>query len=537
MTESLNDIAAAVQKRADELLEDEVKKRELQPEFIKQCLDANERGDGCLYASMHRGRYLYNTTPKDGEWLSWGGHVWEIDRLRKSLAAVEECAIEYQQQADILQQEIIEKSIDKDHADAWKITVKDQYKKRVNRLRSANGAVKVLYWAPVVAQDMACQESDFDKHPWLLPVKNGVIDLRTGALTMGRPGDLLSRALDLDYDPRADYTDWQKFVDEVCGSDELAKFVKRALGYACTGFSIEQFIFVFVGPGRNGKGVLFDLIGEVMRPYYHVISRAMIIEQRSEPSPSAASEHMYSLLGKRIVVGAETNKGQKIDAGSVKSLTGDDDIKCRPNFKSEIVFKSTHTLFLHTQYVPVGLTRDFALQQRLLKIEFPLMYVDDPEEESRKKPALAARFRKKDKFLKEKLRSIKPGILTWLVEGAREWHEHGLAPPASILEAVQQLADEEDYVGRFLRDCLEHHPGDQIIRISTGDMYEAFRWWWSLNMDESEKRMPAMKTINSTIRDKGHNVEAVGGRTWLYGHTVKQEIKYEITAFVESNKR
>ena len=164
------------------------------------------------------------------------------------------------------------------------------------------------------------------------------------------------------------------------------------------------------------------------------------------------------------------------------------------------------------------------------------MYVDDPEAEARKTPAMAARFRKKDPSLKDKLRQIKPGILRWLVEGAREWRENGLAPPASIIDAVQQMADEEDFVGRFMRDCLLSHPGDSIIRVATGDMYEAFRWWWNLNMDESEKRMPSMKAINSAIRDKGHLVEATGGRTWIYGHSIKQEITDEIAEF-NANRR
>lgn len=536
MTDSIEDIAAQVQRRAAELTPNK-EQPPLEQSFIKACLDANERGDGCMFATIHRGKFLYNTTPKDGEWFAWNGHVWKKDEFRLALAAIEDCAIEYQQQADILKEEIKLEEIDKDHEDAWKLALHKKYQSRADRLRSKDGAAKVLHWAPVVDPSMACRESDFDKQHWLLPAKNGIIDLRTGALIYGRPEDLLTRSLDIDYDPKADYTAWQEFITEVSGCPEVAAFIKRTMGYAITGHSYEQFIWVFTGPGRNGKGVMFDLIGDVMRQYYHVISRAMLIEQRTEPGPSAASEHKYSLMGKRIIVGAETNKGQKLDSGAVKGLTGDDDIVCRPNFKSEITFHPTHTLFLHTQYVPVGLTRDFALIQRLFKIEFPYMYVDDPDAEAKKSPAMASRFRKKDPTLKEKLRKIKPGILRWLVEGTREWAEIGLAPPESITKAVEELANEEDYVGRFMSDCLVHFPGDQEIRTTTTEVYNAFRWWWSINMDEAEKRIPAMKTINGVFRDKGYIVDAVGGRTWLYSHAVNQEITQEVAAFIASNGR
>lgn len=527
----IKSMADKVNERAKVLLPQQTRP-EIDKDYIKQCLDANERGDGTLFASLHKGNYLYNTTPKEGEWYKWAGHVWQVDDYRSSLAAVEDAALEYQALGDALQQEIRDQEIDKDHAEAWKLELHKKYKARVDRLRSAAGAIKVLFWAPIVQPKMACREEDFDKDPYLLPVLNGVIDLRTSVLTDGRPADLLTRTIDLEYDPHADYTPWQEFVDYICDDKEVSAFIKRIFGYAVTGNSYEQFIFLFTGPGRNGKGVLFDLIGDVMRSYYHVISRAMILEQRNEPSPSAASEHKYSLLGKRIIVGAETNKNQRIDAGAVKSLTGDDDINCRPNFKSEVTFKPSHTLFLHTNHVPVGLTRDFALVQRLIKIEFPFMFVDDPVAEGKKKPSMADRFRKKDTTLKETLRKCKPGILTWLVEGAKEWKEQGLRPPQAILDSVSKLAEEEDYIGQFVLCCLERHESSEV-RVRCTEMYDAFRWWWAQNMDESEKRIPAMKTINQDIRSRGIVVDKSGGKTWIFNHAIAPEIEDEVREFMQ----
>lgn len=533
--QDIGQVADAVRRRAEELAV-AAAPVELEAAFIKSCLDLNERGDGILFAALCRMGFRYNTTPKDGEWYTWAGHVWQRDDFRRAFAAVEQVALEYQAMMEPLQRDIDDLGMNslpsrdqKQHPDGWKLSLCASYKKRIDRLRTVVGAGKVLEWAPVVDESIACRESDFDKQPHLLPVKNGVVDLRTGVLTGGRPDDLLTRALDIDYDPHADYQEWVDFIAEITDDPEVAAFIKRSLGYGSTGYSHEQHIWVFTGPGRNGKGVLFDLIGDVMRPYYHVISRGMLIEQRSEPSPSAASEHKYSLLGQRIVVGSETNRGQRIDAGAVKGLTGDDDIVCRPNFKSEITFKPSHTLFLHTNHVPRGLTMDFALVQRLLKIEFPFMYVDDPEAEEKMKPLMAGRFRKKDPNLKAKLRKNKAGILRWLVEGAMEWYQGGLAPPASITDAVRSLAEDEDYTGRFVKDCLVRMDGD--TRLSCQDMYNVFKWWWAQNEeDQASKRIPAMKTINGQLRERGIQVEMVGGKTWIYGYSVDLEIINEVNA-------
>ena len=72
---------------------------DLDDSFVKSCLDANERGDGVLYATLHNGRYLYNTTPKDGSWMRWTGIVWEQDDFRDAFHAVESVALQYEQRS------------------------------------------------------------------------------------------------------------------------------------------------------------------------------------------------------------------------------------------------------------------------------------------------------------------------------------------------------------------------------------------------------------------------------------------------------
>ncbi len=536
MTEpkSQQEIARAVRDRAEELLGRE-EREPLDPIFIKQCLDANERGDGVLYATLYKDQFIYNVTPEKGEWYRWMNHVWQADDKERSFGAVEQCALEYLRMAMELQQEIDEHGIDKNHEDAWKLRLLETYKKRVNRLRSENGARKALYWSKIVDPKMACRESEFNKKPLLLPVQNGVIDLRTGALTNGRPADLMTKCLDLDYDPHADYEPWHKLLVEISDSEEVAGFLKRSFGCAITGHAFEQFIWVFIGPGRNGKGIMFNMIGSVLGPFYHELNAAMLIEQRNTPGPNAASEHMYSLMGKRLIVGSETNKGQKINGQAIKLLTGTDKITCRPNFRAEISFDPTHSLFLRTNHIPYGLTSDFALVERLLLILFPFRYVDDVEEAKRKWPGHADVFRKKDPKLQEKMMAYRPGILRWLVEGCLEWQEKGLCPPASILDGVTKLAREEDHIGEFIIDVLIHKPDDKELRLQCTTMYSAFKWWWSVNMDSRDQRIPAMKTITKSLRERGFIVDKSGGKTWIYYMAINHEVALEVDEFARNS--
>jgi putative DNA primase/helicase len=538
MSTKAADIAAQVAARAAGLMPEEEKKP-LDDIFVNSCLSANERGDGVMYASLHQGDYLFNTTRKDGKWYVWAGHVWEEDDFRRSFAAVEDCAVEYERLLKQVKQDIIDEDIDKKHIDAWKLKHRDKLQSRVDRLRGEAGVNKTLTWAPVVDLAMACREDDFNKRPMLLPCPNGVINLTTGELETGRPADRMSMAIDVPYDKHADYELWHTTLCEVCGSEEVANFLKRSFGYAITGHAFEQYIWVFLGSGRNGKGIIFNLIGEILGPFYHEISKAMILEQRNPPTANAASEHLYSLLGKRIIVGAETNKGQKIDAAAVKELTGEDRVKCRPNFSSELNFLPSHTLFLHTNHPPVGLTSDFAMVQRLLLIDFPYRYVDDVEGEKKKYPRHADTFKKKNKHLKKELMANKAGILRWLVEGCLEWQKIGLAPPQSILSAVNKLARDEDYVGQFVADCLAEIPEGITAerRIPCTTMYTAFEWWWNMNQDQQERRIPAMKTINKELRERGFTVEKAGGKTWVYDYQISYDVALDIDKWVAGGRK
>lgn len=529
-----SEIFQQVTARAAALLPDD-EAPDLDVKFIKQCLDENERGDGVLYASLHRGRHLFNTTPEKGEWYTWNGNVWTVDnKSHMAIAAVEQCSLEYLRAQELLQRDVNEQGIaEKRSKDGWMLKLIDKYASRINRLRSENGAKKCLSWAPIVDPHMSVKEEEFDQQPWLIPVLNGVINMRTGMLESGRPEDRLTRAINIEYDPRADYRPWQEFVTEIADSEEVANFIRRSFGYAATGNVYEQFIWVFTGPGRNGKGLLFNGIGSVLGPYYHELNPSMLLEQRFDPSPGAASEHLYSLFGKRIIVGSETNKGQKTDLAAIKRLTGDDPITCRPNFRSEMTFLPTHSLFLRTNHVPIGFTADFAMAQRFLKVEFPWRYVDDVEAEKRKYPNFADRFRKKDPRLKDRLMSPqgKQAILKWLVDGCLEWQQVGISPPQMIIDGIREHAREEDYISTFYEDALfrepELAPGTKPAKMSCTEVYHLFCWWWSINFDPRENRVPALRTLTGALRERGFKIEKSGGRFWLFDHVFKPEFYQE----------
>ena len=541
-------------------------------DFVRDCYAANERGDGLLLAALLHNKFLYVTTPdKKGEWYFWDSHVWQPDEFDSCYNMVETAARAYEEFAFDIENkkdaeleilaaareekiaEIKQKHNDDDARQKienllkkplpvppWMVATIKNYRDRAWKLRGKSKIATTLFMAPRVDARIATVTEELDQKEWLLPAANGVIDLQRGIIVDGRPDDLLTRRIDVTYNVDADYTFWQSIVDDICidpllpSTQDMPTFLKRFFGAAITGNINEEYLAVFIGPGRNGKGTILGAIADIIGPYYHEANRSLFIEQKNEPPPSATSEHMFALMGKRLVVGAETNKGQKIDGGLIKKLTGGNKINFRRNYGSEKISTATHTLVLETNNIPYGLTKEFSLVQRLLLIELSYRYVDDIEAEETKYPALKGKFKQKDKYLKQKLKSkaCREGILKWLVEGCLEWQRDGLCVPDCIIQSRNDLQEKEDYLGQFLAEIMEHCPDQETMRMDFKNFYKAFEYFWKENIDDrsngSSVKPPHKNSISKSMREMGYVVEKIGGKLWVKHFKIKDLLALEI---------
>jgi P4 family phage/plasmid primase-like protien len=91
--------------------------------------------------------------------------------------------------------------------------------------------------------------------PYLLCVKNGVIDLRTGAHTEHSPDYLMTMGLDKIYDPEAEFPNILKFLNDIV---EDPKDIDTILDFLATCIIRKPYdIFLeLIGTGANGKGRL-----------------------------------------------------------------------------------------------------------------------------------------------------------------------------------------------------------------------------------------------------------------------------------------
>ena len=96
--------------------------------------------------------------------------------------------------------------------------------------------------------------SEIDADPFLLGVRNGVVDLREGVYRPARRDDYVTKSAGVAYDGEARCPYWIAFLEKIFADDaELIAYVRRVAGYALTGFTGEEVLFVFWGTGENGK--------------------------------------------------------------------------------------------------------------------------------------------------------------------------------------------------------------------------------------------------------------------------------------------
>jgi putative DNA primase/helicase len=60
----------------------------------------------------------------------------------------------------------------------------------------------------------------------------------------------------------------------------------------------------------------------------------------------------------------------------------------------------------------------------------------------------------RDTDLADKLRNEAPGILRWILDGARHFAAEGLTPPQAVRAATDAYRADEDTIGRFIADVL-----------------------------------------------------------------------------------
>lgn len=399
-------------------------------------------------------------------WFAWDGRRWKQDDAEVVVRAMNLSRLIHKE-ADVWRSKKAKSADEKqkygkiaEQLEAW--AKKSEMQGTINA--ALNLAKKVL----------SVDASFVDTHQWLLNVRNGTVDLRTGKLKPHDPDDLITRLIDIEYDPEAMCPVWEEVLLRVTreeGKDyaPIVRFMQRWFGYAMTGSTREQKFVVHWGDGSNGKSTILDTIASVMGDYAGVAAPGLLMSADRSRHPT----EIAALFGRRMVTAHESGEGNALREDFIKQATGGDKLTARFMNKDFFEFEPTHKLQLLTNHKPIIKGQDSGIWRRVLLVPYITKF-GDPDEVVQG----FAHF-VKDTKVTERLQREKPGVLAWLISGCVEWYRDGLNPPEAVLAASKDYQTEQDRVKQFVNEVCETGD-DEWCYLSNGNhegIYPAYNRW------------------------------------------------------------
>lgn len=301
-------------------------------------------------------------------------------------------------------------------------------------------------WDILVSKDF----DDFNRNPYLVNVRNGLLDIRDMSFKEHTPSYLSTVQLNVEYNPQVDCPQFKKFLNEVLDC-KLIPLVQEIVGYLLTTNTASQKAFVFWGPARTGKstllwGVEYLLLGKKNVsniPWQEIGDKFKTAE----------------LLGKLANVFSDLPSKSIDDTGIFKVVTGEDYLMAEKKNKNPFKFKPFARLVFSCNELPRNyVDRTEGFYRRLIIVPFNRQIEKN----------------KIDKALKYKFQREKEGIFNWALEGLKRLYENNFEFSENELTdgVKKEYKRENNNVISFVEECCEL---DGLFSCSRIEIYEAYK--------------------------------------------------------------
>lgn len=284
--------------------------------------------------------------------------------------------------------------------------------------------------------------------------------------------------------PFAGLRDWKeapifsKFLADICVTEEgeqnlaMANLLQEMFGYCIFPNSKRAISFFLSGAGRNGKGVLLDLLR-------HILNKKRVTNLSLSDMTSSRFA-TSTLVGMLLNISDETNTQREAVSDMFKKLVASDSISAERKFGASFQYKPRCKFLFNVNGVPTFDSFGHAMRERIIAIPFFRTFSED----------------ERDYDIGEKMvKSEMPFIVSWAMEGLRRlrnnrWKFTKFEESNELLDTFEHLSDP---FSEFLADW---EVSTEPVRYS--DFYSVYEMWCKTH----GRRAASSRKIGIRIREK-----------------------------------
>lgn len=298
---------------------------------------------------------------------------------------------------------------------------------------------------------------DLDADCYLLNTPEATYDLRKGmsGARAHDPTDFITKITAVSPNGKGAELWEAALLKFFCRDEELINYVQQICGLAAVGKVFVEALIIAYGDGSNGKSTFWNTVSRVLGLYAGNLSAdALTTGCRRNLKPE-----MAETKGKRLILAAELQEGQRLNDSMVKQLCSTDEIFAEKKFKDPFAFTPCHTLVLYTNHLPKVSASDDGIWRRLIVVPFKAKISRDGD------------IKNYSDYLFE---NAGGAVLRWIIEGAEKVikKDFAIEAPAIVTEAIKAYRDKNNWFQHFLDDCCEV---DETFSTGSQELYRVYQ--------------------------------------------------------------
>lgn len=452
--------------------------------FIEETLQHQQPTEfdiACVLFHLYKDRFV-SVSIKNNCWYEYNQHRWyEIDSGSTLRLLISRDL--WQIYVKKIKEAIDKQAMTDESSEDYKV-----YTTRTRKLTDIGLILKKTTWKNNIMRE--ARELFYDQHfiqkldqnPYLLCFNNCVVDFKEKTHRAGRPDDYISKCTNIDYIPLSNRkhsdtaSEITEFMSELFPDEDLRRYMWEHSASCLVGTNENQTFNIYTGSGRNGKSKYVDLMGKGLGDYKGTVPITLITQKRN--SIGSTSSEIVQLMGTRYAVMQEPSKGDKINEGIMKEITGGDPIQGRALFRDTVTFIPQFKLVVCTNTLFDIKSNDDGTWRRIRKVDFNAKFLKDPynDEDRFPRDQYPHQF-KIDKNIDQKFERWAPTFMAMLVD--MSYKSQGNVNDCKIVMAAsEQYREGQDYLAEFVRDKIQRKKGGKIKKTI---IYDEFRQWYQTN--------------------------------------------------------